>query len=75
MNPERRDAIMRRCLELARQGWGRTHPNPMVGAAIVEDGEIVAEGFHAAAGEAHAEVAALCALGRKPRPGARLFVT
>ena len=33
-----------RALELARQGWGTTHPNPMVGAVIVEDGRIVAEG-------------------------------
>jgi diaminohydroxyphosphoribosylaminopyrimidine deaminase/5-amino-6-(5-phosphoribosylamino)uracil reductase len=66
---------MRRCLELARQGWGNTHPNPMVGAAIVEKGEIVAEGFHAKAGKAHAEVAALQALGRPPERGATLFVT
>ena len=34
----------RYALELARQGWGSTHPNPMVGAVIVEDGRIVAEG-------------------------------
>jgi len=66
---------MRRCLELARRAWGDTHPNPMVGAAIVEDGVIVAEGWHARAGEAHAEVAAIRALGRAPKPEARLFVT
>ena len=35
---------MRRALELAQQSWGQTHPNPMVGAAIVEDGVAVAEG-------------------------------
>lgn len=66
---------MRRALELARQGWGATHPNPMVGALIVEDGHIVAEGFHAQDGGAHAEKAALAKLGRAPGEGATLYVT
>ncbi len=66
---------MRRALAVARRGWGTTHPNPMVGALVVEDGEVVAEGHHALAGESHAEVRALEALGRKPRPGATLYVT
>ena len=69
------EAFMRRALELARQGWGTTHPNPMVGALIVEEGEIVAEGFHAKAGEPHAEIMALRALGRRPEPDATLYVT
>ena len=69
------ERLMRRALEVARQGWGTTHPNPMVGAVIVEQGEIVAEGFHAKAGEPHAEVMALHHLGRPPRPGAILYVT
>ncbi len=67
--------FMRRALALARRGWGDTHPNPLVGALIVEDGEVVAEGHHAKAGEAHAEIVALKALGRKPKPGAVLYVT
>jgi diaminohydroxyphosphoribosylaminopyrimidine deaminase/5-amino-6-(5-phosphoribosylamino)uracil reductase len=67
--------FMRRALELARQGWGTTAPNPMVGAVIVEDGKIVAEGFHAQDGGPHAEKAALAALGRKAKPGATLYVT
>ena len=66
---------MRRALEMARRGWGDTHPNPMVGAVIVEEGEIAAAGFHARAGEPHAEINALRALGRRPRPGATLYVT
>lgn len=66
---------MQRALKLARQAWGKTHPNPMVGAVIVEAGRIVAEGWHGAAGQDHAEVSALKALGRPPKPGARLYVT
>jgi diaminohydroxyphosphoribosylaminopyrimidine deaminase/5-amino-6-(5-phosphoribosylamino)uracil reductase len=75
MSPEAKEAIMRRCIELARKGWGKTHPNPMVGAAIVEGGKIVAEGWHEKAGGAHAEVAALKALKRPPKRAARMFVT
>ncbi|NDJ19574.1 bifunctional diaminohydroxyphosphoribosylaminopyrimidine deaminase/5-amino-6-(5-phosphoribosylamino)uracil reductase RibD [Myxacorys almedinensis A] len=50
---------MQRCLELARTAFGRTAPNPMVGCAIVQKGEIVGEGFHPKAGEPHAEIFAL----------------
>lgn len=69
------ELFMRRALELAQQAWGHTHPNPMVGAVIVEAGEVVAEGWHLAAGQDHAEVAALKALGRKPAAGASIYVT
>jgi diaminohydroxyphosphoribosylaminopyrimidine deaminase/5-amino-6-(5-phosphoribosylamino)uracil reductase len=55
--------MMRRCLELARRALGRTSPNPLVGAVVVKDGEIVGEGFHPRAGEPHAEVFALKAAG------------
>lgn len=50
---------MARCLELARQGWGLTSPNPMVGSVIVQKGQVVGEGFHPKAGAPHAEVFAL----------------
>ncbi|MHB2034289.1 MAG: bifunctional diaminohydroxyphosphoribosylaminopyrimidine deaminase/5-amino-6-(5-phosphoribosylamino)uracil reductase RibD, partial [Gemmatimonadaceae bacterium] len=60
-------AVMRRALELARQGWGQTAPNPMVGAVVVRDGVVVGEGFHARFGGAHAEVAALAAAGSLAR--------
>lgn len=72
---ERDERFMRRAVALARLGNGDTHPNPMVGALIVEDGKIVAEGWHKRAGTAHAERAALAALGRAPKPGAEMFVT
>ncbi len=69
------EQFMRRAIQLARGVWGTTHPNPMVGALVVEDGAIVAEGATAPAGGPHAEVNALNGLGRKPRPGAALYVT
>ncbi|MFT3781190.1 MAG: bifunctional diaminohydroxyphosphoribosylaminopyrimidine deaminase/5-amino-6-(5-phosphoribosylamino)uracil reductase RibD [Nibricoccus sp.] len=69
------ETYMRRALELARKGWGTTLPNPMVGAVIVEEGKIVAEGFHEKDGGAHAEKAALAALGRKANSGATMYVT
>ena len=50
---------MQRCVSLARQGQGRTAPNPMVGAVIVRDGIVLAEGWHQAPGTAHAELDAL----------------
>ncbi len=66
---------MQHALELAKCAWGQTHPNPLVGAVIVEDGRIVAEGWHHAAGEAHAEVEALKVLNRAPKAGASIYVT
>jgi len=66
---------MRRTLALARRGWGETHPNPMVGALLVEAGQVVAEGWHAQDGGPHAERVALANLGRKPADGATLYVT
>ena len=50
---------MERAVELARRGWGRVHPNPMVGCVLVRDGIVIAEGWHAEYGGPHAEVAAL----------------
>jgi len=50
---------MKRVLRLAELGRGRTSPNPMVGAILVKDGEVAGEGYHAKAGEAHAEIIAL----------------
>ncbi len=63
-----------RALELAEKGRGTTHPNPVVGAVIVSDEEIVGEGWHERRGEAHAEVNALAAAGERAR-GATVYVT
>lgn len=51
--------FMSRCLELAVKAEGMTYPNPLVGAVIVYNGEIIGEGYHLEAGSAHAEVLAL----------------
>jgi len=68
-------AHMRRALRLAERGRGRTSPNPLVGAVIVdESGVIVGDGFHEAAGQAHAEIRALEAAGSRAR-GATLYCT
>ena len=74
-NLEQDEKFMRRALDLAREGWGATYPNPMVGAVITEGGRIIAEGFHAKDGGPHAERVALSALGRPPGPDATLYTT
>jgi diaminohydroxyphosphoribosylaminopyrimidine deaminase/5-amino-6-(5-phosphoribosylamino)uracil reductase len=66
--------ILERALELAERGRGTTYPNPVVGAVVVRDGEVVGEGWHQHKGEAHAEVIALAAAGERAK-GATLFVT
>ncbi|MCC5788656.1 MAG: bifunctional diaminohydroxyphosphoribosylaminopyrimidine deaminase/5-amino-6-(5-phosphoribosylamino)uracil reductase RibD [Opitutales bacterium] len=53
------EKFMNRALELAGKAWGKTHPNPMVGAVLVEEDEIIAEGYHRTSGEPHAEIEVL----------------
>lgn len=65
---------MARALELAAEGWGRVHPNPLVGAVVVRDGVVVGTGAHREHGGPHAEVEALRAAGDRAR-GATLYVT
>ena len=64
---------MRRSLRLAEKGRGRTSPNPMVGAVLVKNGRVVGEGYHAKAGEDHAEIIALRQAGEEAR-GATLYL-
>jgi diaminohydroxyphosphoribosylaminopyrimidine deaminase/5-amino-6-(5-phosphoribosylamino)uracil reductase len=65
---------MARALELAWRGWGRVSPNPMVGAVVLREGEVVGEGWHAEFGQRHAEPIALDMAGAGAR-GATLVVT
>jgi diaminohydroxyphosphoribosylaminopyrimidine deaminase/5-amino-6-(5-phosphoribosylamino)uracil reductase len=63
-----------RAIALAAEARGRTSPNPLVGAVIVKDGRVIGEGYHAAAGEPHAERVALAACNEDPA-GATLYVS
>jgi diaminohydroxyphosphoribosylaminopyrimidine deaminase/5-amino-6-(5-phosphoribosylamino)uracil reductase len=63
-----------RAVELAGNGQGRVHPNPMVGAVVVRDGVVVGEGWHERYGGPHAEVNALRAAG-DAAAGATLYVS
>jgi diaminohydroxyphosphoribosylaminopyrimidine deaminase / 5-amino-6-(5-phosphoribosylamino)uracil reductase len=63
-----------RALELAERGRGKTHPNPVVGAVVVNDGEVVGEGWHERKGGPHAEVVALRSAGERAK-GATVYVT
>ena len=67
-------SYMQQALDLARQGLGRTSPNPAVGAVIVNQGEAVGTGFHTYAGVKHAEVVALEQAGDRAR-GATIYLT
>ena len=69
--------FIRRALRLARRGYGTTSPNPLVGAVVVKQGEVIGQGWHRRAGGPHAEIEALLDAERKghsPR-GATLYVT
>ncbi|MGB3491242.1 MAG: bifunctional diaminohydroxyphosphoribosylaminopyrimidine deaminase/5-amino-6-(5-phosphoribosylamino)uracil reductase RibD [Elainellaceae cyanobacterium] len=74
MNPDERDRHwMQQCLNLAQQAYGKTAPNPMVGSVIVQNHQVVGEGFHPKAGKPHAEVFALRHAGDRA-VGATLYV-
>lgn len=68
------EAYMNFALDLAEKARGCTSPNPLVGAVIVKDGEIVGQGYHLKAGTPHAEIHALKQAGDHAR-GAVLYVT
>jgi len=64
-----------RAIDLARKGTGVVRPNPVVGAVIARDGEVLGEGWHREYGAAHAEVNAIEACGMKDLSGATLYVS
>jgi diaminohydroxyphosphoribosylaminopyrimidine deaminase/5-amino-6-(5-phosphoribosylamino)uracil reductase len=64
---------MREALDLARKGRALASPNPMVGAVVVRDGEVVGRGFHTYAARDHAEIIALAQAGDKAR-GATMYL-
>jgi diaminohydroxyphosphoribosylaminopyrimidine deaminase/5-amino-6-(5-phosphoribosylamino)uracil reductase len=66
---------LERAVDLAENGRGRVSPNPLVGAVIVRDGEVVSEGFHASYGGPHAEVEAIRAAGGADLTGATMYVS
>ncbi|MDX5152444.1 MAG: bifunctional diaminohydroxyphosphoribosylaminopyrimidine deaminase/5-amino-6-(5-phosphoribosylamino)uracil reductase RibD [Acidiferrobacterales bacterium] len=67
-------AYMARAIQLAKLGNFTAHPNPRVGCVIVQDRDIIAEGWHKKTGEPHAEAIALAAAGDRAR-GATVYVT
>src|SRR5438067_3146793 len=74
LGAERDAGHLRRAIELALEARGRTSPNPLVGAVVVKGGRVIGEGFHAAAGEPHAERVALAACSEDPA-GATMYVS
>jgi diaminohydroxyphosphoribosylaminopyrimidine deaminase/5-amino-6-(5-phosphoribosylamino)uracil reductase len=68
-------AHLARTVELARQGLGAVKPNPVVGAVVARDGEILGEGWHEEFGGLHAEVNAIEACGLEDLSGATLYVS
>ncbi|MEW6523616.1 MAG: bifunctional diaminohydroxyphosphoribosylaminopyrimidine deaminase/5-amino-6-(5-phosphoribosylamino)uracil reductase RibD [Bacillota bacterium] len=66
--------FMQMALDLAREGLGHTSPNPMVGAVLVKDGIVIGTGYHARAGEPHAELNAIRNVKVDPA-GSTLYVT
>jgi diaminohydroxyphosphoribosylaminopyrimidine deaminase / 5-amino-6-(5-phosphoribosylamino)uracil reductase len=66
---------LERAIELAERARGHTSPNPLVGAVLVKGGKVIGEGFHAAAGEPHAELNAIADCAGEDTAGATLYVS
>ncbi|MDY6786715.1 MAG: bifunctional diaminohydroxyphosphoribosylaminopyrimidine deaminase/5-amino-6-(5-phosphoribosylamino)uracil reductase RibD [candidate division WOR-3 bacterium] len=68
------ELYMNRAIELALKAKGKTSPNPLVGAVIVKDNKIIAEGYHKGAGKPHAEIEAIKKAGTDAS-GSDLYIT
>ena len=75
MTPAEKEKFMEAALNEARLGWGKTHPQPMIGTVLVEDGEVVASAHVDKPGSVPPEVTLLETLGRSPKQDASLFLT
>src|ERR1043165_1285808 len=77
MQPMSDADFMRLALGLARRGYGRTSPNPMVGAVLVKRGQIIGRGWHRRAGLPHGEIEAIRQAQKRGHnsKGATLYVT
>ena len=75
MTPD--EQFMVQALRLANRAYGQTSPNPMVGAVLVQDGEVIGRGWHHRAGAPHAEIEALADAARRHRSvsGATVYIT
>ena len=71
------EKYMRRAIELAKKGSGHVNPNPLVGAVIVRDGEIIGEGYHECYGQLHAELNAIANAKKRGNSleGSTIYVT
>ena len=71
------EKYMRRAIELAKKGSGHVNPNPLVGAVIVRDGEIIGEGYHECYGQLHAERNAIANVKKRGNSleGSTIYVT
>lgn len=67
--------FMQKAIRLAEKGRGKTRPNPVVGAIIVRNQQLIAKGYHHRAGQAHAEIEALRQLGMRAPRASTLYVT
>ena len=75
MTPD--EQFMAQALRLAKRAYGQSSPNPLVGAVLVQDGEVIGRGWHHRAGAPHAEIEALADAARRQRAvsGATVYVT
>jgi diaminohydroxyphosphoribosylaminopyrimidine deaminase/5-amino-6-(5-phosphoribosylamino)uracil reductase len=67
--------FLARAVELAQRGLGRVHPNPVVGAVVARDGDVLGEGWHADFGGPHAEVQAIADCADADLAGATIYVS